>query len=75
MSNAQTRSQKTKAASKVAGHGVMVASQPKKGNSELRPGSGPSISAQERQILIAQLETFCAEKCGFAPAGKLQDWV
>ena len=74
MSNAQTHShsQKTKAASKLAGHGVMVAAKPKKGNSEVRPGSGPSISAQERQMLVARAAYFRAEKRGFAPGGELQ---
>ena len=75
MSNAQARLQKTKATSKVAGHGVMVALKPKKGNSQLRPGSGPSISAQERQMLVARAAYFRAEKRGFAPGGELQDWV
>ena len=75
MSSAQARLQKTKATSKVVGHGVMIASQPKKGNSELRPGSGPSISAQERQMLVARAAYFRAEKRGFAPGGELQDWV
>ena len=54
MSSAQTRSQKTKAASKLTGHGVMVAAKAKQGNSEFRPGSGQSISAQERQMLVAR---------------------
>jgi hypothetical protein len=83
MSKAQTHSQKTEAAakltakavSKVTGHGVMVESKPKKGNSEAHPGSGPSISAQERQIRIARTAYLRAEKRGFAPGGELQDWV
>jgi hypothetical protein len=91
MSSAQTHSQKAKAASKlttkpaskltteatskVTGHGVKVASKPKKGNSEAHPGSGPSISAQERQMLVARAAYFRAEKRGFAPGGELQDWV
>ena len=75
MSSAQTRSQKTKAASKLTGHGVMVAAKAKQGNSEVRPGSGPSISAQERQMLVARAAYFRAEKRGFAPGRELQDWV
>ena len=75
MSSAQTRSQKTKAASKLTGHGVMVAAKSKQGNSEVRPGSGPSISAQERQMLVARAAYFRAEKRSFAPGGELLDWV
>jgi len=71
MSGAQTRSQKGKA----TGRGLMVAAKPKQGNSEVRPGSGPGISAQERQMLVARAAYFRAEKRGFAPGGELQDWV
>jgi hypothetical protein len=75
MSSAQTRSQKTKATSKMTAHGTIVAGRSKHGNSEVRPGSGPSISAQERQMLVARAAYFRAEKRGFAPGGELQDWV
>jgi hypothetical protein len=75
MPSLQTRSQKSKATSKAASRGVMVAGNPKKGNSEARPASGPSISAQERQMLISRAAYFRAEKRGFAPGGELQDWV
>ena len=91
MSSAQTRSEKakaasklttkpapkltTEAASKMTGHAVIVASKPKKGNSEAHPSSGPSISAQERQMLVARAAYFRAEKRGFTPGGELQDWV
>ena len=59
----------------MTGHGMMVESKPKKGNSEARPGSGPSISAQERQMLVTRTAYFRAEIRGFAPGGALQDWV
>ena len=75
MSSAQTRSQKGKATSKMTGRGVMVAAKSKQGNSEVRPGSGPGISAQERQMLVARAAYFRAEKRGFVPGGELQDWV
>ena len=64
-----------KSAPKVTRHGVMVESKPKKGNSEAHPGSSPSISAQERQMLIARAAYLRAEKRGFAPGGELEDWV
>ncbi len=75
MQSTQTRSQKAKATSTVAGRGVPVAAKPRKGNSEARPGSGPSVSAQERELLVARAAYFRAEKRGFAPGGELQDWV
>jgi hypothetical protein len=75
MSSAAIRSQKAKAAPNRTGRSVMVAPVPKQGNSEVRPGSGPAISAQERQMLIARVAYFRAEKRGFAPGGELQDWV
>jgi len=64
-----------KSASKVTGHGMMVESKPKKGNSEAHPGSGRSISAQERQMLIERAAYLRAEKRGFAAGGELEDWV
>ena len=75
MPGTQTRSQKGKATPKMTGRGVPVAAKSKRGNSEVRPGSGPSISAQERQMLVARAAYFRAEKRGFAPGGELQDWV
>jgi hypothetical protein len=42
---------------------------------EVRPGSGPGISAQERESLVARAAYFRAEKRGFAPGGEQQDWV
>lgn len=75
MPGIQTRSQKSKATPKMTGRGVPVAAKSKRGNSEVRPGSGPSISAQERQMLVARAAYFRAEKRGFAPGGELQDWV
>jgi hypothetical protein len=55
--------------------GVTVAVKSKQGNSEVRPGSGPALSAQERERLVAQAAYFRAEKRGFAPGCELQDWV
>ncbi|HEY5293259.1 MAG TPA: DUF2934 domain-containing protein [Burkholderiales bacterium] len=75
MPGTHTRSQKTKPTPKAIGRSVMVAGKSKQGNSEVRPGSGPAISAQERQMLIARAAYFRAEKRGFAPGGELQDWV
>jgi len=59
----------------MTGRGVPVAAKSKRGNSEVRPASGPSISAQERQMLVARAAYFRAEKRGFAPGHELQDWV
>jgi Protein of unknown function (DUF2934) len=75
MSSAQARSQKGKATPKMTGRGVPVAANSKQGNSEVCPGSGPGISAQERQMLVARAAYFRAEKRGFAPGRELQDWV
>ena len=75
MQSTQTRSQKSKATSKMTGRGVMVAGRSKQGNPEVRPGAGPALSAPERQMLIARAAYFRAEKRGFAPGGELQDWA
>ena len=75
MPSVQTRSQKTKATPKMADRGVTVAVKSKQGNAEAGPGSGPAVSAQEREMLVARAAYFRAEKRGFAPGGELQDWV
>ena len=77
MSNVQTRSrsQKGKTTPKMSGRRVPVMAKPKQGDVEVRPGSGPGISAQERELLVARAAYFRAEKRGFAPGGELQDWV
>ena len=75
MPSAQTRLHKSKAAPKASGRSVMAAAKPKQGNSEIRPGSGSTISAQERERFVAQAAYYRAEKRGFAPGYELQDWV
>ncbi len=75
MPSAQIHTQKARATPKAAGRSVIAAGKPKQGNSETRPGAGPSISAQERQRLIARAAYFRAEKRGFAPGSELQDWI
>src|SRR5487761_2138448 len=77
MPSIQTRTPKTKAASKATlpSKAAAVAAKPDKGNSEARPGSAPPLDAQERDRLIAQAAYFRAEKRGFAPGCELQDWV
>lgn len=75
MPGAQTRSQRSKATSKLAPRGAMAARKPSKGNSEDRAGAVASISAEERQKLIARAAYFRAEKRGFSPGCELQDWV
>jgi hypothetical protein len=69
------RLQKGKATSTASGRGEKVAGRSKEGNSNARSDAGSGISAQERQILVAQAAYFRAEKRGFAPGGELQDWV
>ena len=75
MQSTQTRSQKTKVTPKMTDRGVTVAVKSKQRNSEVRPGSGPALSAQERERLVARAAYFRAEKRGFAPGCELQDWV
>jgi Protein of unknown function (DUF2934) len=74
-SEVRPRWQKGNATSTATGRGVKVAGRSKRGNSNPRPDAGPAVSAQERQILVAQAAYFRAEKRGFAPGGELQDWV
>lgn len=72
----QARLQKSKAAPKRAsGRGIVAAPTPSKGNSKNCPAAIPSISAEERQNLIARAAYFRAEKRGFSPGCELQDWV
>jgi hypothetical protein len=77
MSSAQTRSRshKGKTTPKMNGRGAPAKAKPKQGDTEVRPGSGPGISAQEREVLVARAAYFRAEKRGFAPGSELQDWV
>jgi hypothetical protein len=75
MPGAQTRSQRSKATSKLPPRGATSARKPSKGNSEDRAGAVASISAEERQKLIARAAYFRAEKRGFSPGCELQDWV
>jgi hypothetical protein len=75
MSSAHTRSQKGKAAPKMSGRGAQVAAKAEQGDSDVRPGAGSTIGAQEREMLVARAAYFRAEKRGFAPGRELQDWV
>ena len=69
----QTRSQKGKATSKpAAGKRAVATSKP--GRHETCPAPVSSISAEERQQLIARAAYFRAEKRGFAPGWEQQDW-
>ena len=73
MPSAQTHARKANTRTKVTGRSVIAAAKP--GSSETRSGSGPAMSAQERQNLIARAAYFRAERRGFAPGSELQDWV
>ena len=75
MAGLQTRTQKGKATSKPSGRDVIAAKSPAKSELQARKDVGPSISAQERQKLVARAAYFRAEKRGFAPGCELQDWV
>ena len=75
MAVTSTRVQKSKAASKPGGHTAVSAKSPAKSAPERRKAGAPSISAEERERLIARVAYFRAEKRGFAPGNELQDWV
>ena len=75
MQAAQVRSQKSKATPKAGNRGATVPVRSNRDNSEVRPGAGPILSAQERERLVAQAAYFRAEKRGFAPGAELQDWI
>lgn len=70
-----THTQKSKAAPKRSGRVVIAAKIPGKIAPETRKDAGPSISAEERQRLVARAAYFRAEKRGFAPGYALQDWI
>ena len=72
---APTRMQKGKAASKPGSHAAVSAKSPATSAPEMRQAGAPSISAEERERLIARVAYFRAEKRGFAPGSELQDWV
>ena len=75
MQSTQSRSQKTKATPKVPDRGMAVAVKSTQAKAEVRPASGPALSAEERERFVAQAAYFRAEKRGFAPGCELQDWV
>ena len=75
MSVTSTRVQKSKTASKLGSHVAVSAKSPAKSAPEMRKAGAPSISAEERERLIARVAYFRAEKRGFAPGSELQDWV
>jgi hypothetical protein len=76
MASVQARSQKSKAAPGPANlRAAVAAARLNKEKAEARPQSGPAISAQEREMLIARAAYFRAEKRGFSPGGELQDWI
>jgi len=75
MSVTSTRMQKGKAASKSGSPVAVAAKSPAKSAPEMRKAGAPSISAEERERLIARVAYFRAEKRGFAPGSELQDWV
>ena len=76
MASGKTPSKKTKATPKMTDHGVTVAVKSKQVRAKKkRLVARSSISAQERQMLVAQAAYFRAERRGFAPGGELQDWV
>lgn len=75
MPSGKTPSKKTKATPKMTDRGVTVAVTSKQVKAKKRPVPHPGISAQERQMLVAQAAYFRAEKRGFAPGGELQDWI
>ena len=75
MPSTQTRPPKTRATPKRTGPRPSVTVKPEQGNSQVRSGSSPELSAQERERLVAQAAYFRAEKRGFAPGCELQDWV
>ena len=75
MSATSTRAHKGKAASKPGSQVAAPTKSPAKSAPEQRKAGAPSISAQERERLIARVAYFRAEKRGFAPGNELQDWV
>ncbi|MFH1045261.1 MAG: DUF2934 domain-containing protein [Pseudomonadota bacterium] len=75
MAATKTPTQKSKATSKPSDRGVISAKSKTKSAPETRKDAGPSISAEEREKLVARAAYFRAEKRGFAPGCELQDWV
>jgi hypothetical protein len=75
MSNKQPRSQNRKAAPKTIARSASVPPSLRQGNGEKPPNSAAGVSAHERQLLVAQLAYFRAERRGFAPGNELQDWL
>jgi hypothetical protein len=75
MSNKQPRSQNRKAAPKTNARSAPAPSSARQGNGEKPPNSATGISAHQRQLLVAQLAYFRAERRGFAPGNELQDWL
>ena len=75
MASAQMRSQKDKPSPTMTGRGASAAANAKRGNGEKQPNPAPGISADEREMLVARIAYFRAEKRGFAPGRESQDWA
>lgn len=71
----RTRTQKSKVTSKPGGRVAVSSKSPARSAPEICRTAAPSISAQERERLIARAAYFRAEKRGFAPGCELQDWI
>ena len=71
----QTRTHKSKATSKSSERSAIPAKGAIKRAAETGKDATPTITAEERQRLIARVAYFRAEKRGFAPGCELQDWV
>lgn len=71
----KARPQNAKATSKVRGCGVIATQKPRTANAPGHANPPAPLTADEREMLIARVAYFRAEKRGFAPGAELQDWV
>ena len=75
MPGIQTRAPKSKAAKPSGSSLVAVKRAAKRSAPEICDSAAPTISAEERQRLIARAAYFRAERRGLAPGCELQDWI
>ena len=74
MAMTQERSQKSKGTPKKVADKSLEAAGPTRGNRKSHPGPASGVDAPEREMLVARLAYFRAEKRGFVPGMDQKDW-
>lgn len=74
MAMTQERSQKSRGMPKKVADKALEAAGPTRGNKKSHPDSASGFDASAREMLVARLAYFRAEKRGFVPGMEQKDW-